>query len=78
MRRKEKESRWVCRGKILLPSVVNRHVEMWPVVETCAGNVAVIESKAKRPNKMKRHSQPHAEATYRPRVMRDFRAKKDD
>ena len=78
MRRKEKESLWFCRGKILFPSVVNCHIEMRPVVETRAGDIAVVESEAERPDEMKRHSQPYAEPTYRPRVMRDFRAKKDD
>ena len=78
MRREKEESLGLCRRKILFPGVVNCHIEMRPVVETCTGYIAIIESKAERPNKMKRHSQPHAEPTNRSRVMRDFRAKKDD
>ena len=78
MRRKEKESLGFCRSKILFPGVVNRHVEMRPVIEPRTGYIAVVEGEAKRPHEMKRHSQPYTEPTYRPRVMRDFRAKKDD
>ena len=44
----------------------------------CTGDITVVKSEAKRPHEMKRHAQPHAEAAYRPRVMWDFRAKKDD
>ena len=46
--------------------------------EDCTGYIAIIEREAKRPHEMKRHAQPHAEPTYRPRVLRDFGAKKDN
>ena len=57
---------------------MNRHVEMRPVIEPSAGDIAVVESEAERPNKMERYAQPYTEPTYRSRVMRDLGAKKDD
>ena len=68
----------LCRRKILIPSVVKHDVEMRPVVETCAGDVAVVEGEAEGSYEMKRHAQPHAESAYRPCIVRDFRTQEDD
>ena len=70
MRRQELEPPWARRGEVVVPGVVQRHVEMRPVVKAGAGYRTVVQREPKRPDKVERHAQPDAQAPYRARVVR--------
>ena len=78
MRRKEMEPHRPGGCEVLLPRIVKRDIEVRPVVESRAGDGAVVNRETERLHEMERNAQPDAEAAYRTRVVRYLRAEKDD
>ena len=77
VRRQENQALWLCRRKIFFPRVVKRYVEMRPVVESRAGDRAVVEREAEWLYEMERHAQPDAKPADCTRIVRNLRAKED-
>ena len=78
VRREEKQPFGRSGGKVVFPSVVERHVEMGPIVEAGACDRAVVERETEGFDEMERRAQADAESADCAGIVRDFRPQEDD
>ena len=64
--------------EIVLPRVVDRLLEMRPVVESRPGDGLVVELKAERTHQVQLHAESDAEPSDRPRVVRNLGTEEHD
>ena len=64
--------------EIVLPRVVDRLLEMRPVVESRPGDGLVVELEAERTHQVQLHAESDAEPSNRPRVVRNLGTEEHD